>query len=349
MHGGLSTGPRTPDGKKRIAAVARRTLTDRHALRKEAHPVGAPGLLRWCRANGVTLRVEGDRLRWWAPPGVVTEQLAAQLSTHANALMDLIERERRPRQSEEHVTIPKPTEPAGRPPVPVTPAPVVPPAIQVALNRMAESLARDAEEGRARAARIVQVAQHYAEAYERKVAGEFEARIAGTTPDTREVDAAALELLELVGALPELRSPPSALRVVPPPVATQGDDGAPWVRLRAAARTRPLLIIGGKTSTSMLAWVRARIGQGVVWCTVGRGRAAVAAAAKQVGSGAHVGAVVFGGAVEAWQVNELANVAQHAGLPWEVAASYEHAHVEAALDEIERVLRVHGTGAADGR
>jgi hypothetical protein len=35
MHGGLSTGPRTPEGKARVAEAARRTMLERWRVRRE--------------------------------------------------------------------------------------------------------------------------------------------------------------------------------------------------------------------------------------------------------------------------------------------------------------------------
>jgi hypothetical protein len=49
MHGGLSTGPRTPEGKARVAEAARRTMLERWKAGFES-PIGGPLSNRGFRA-----------------------------------------------------------------------------------------------------------------------------------------------------------------------------------------------------------------------------------------------------------------------------------------------------------
>lgn len=48
------------------------------------------GILRWCEEHGVRLAVQGDRLHWRAPKGVMSEQVRSDIGSHKYELLALV-------------------------------------------------------------------------------------------------------------------------------------------------------------------------------------------------------------------------------------------------------------------
>lgn len=302
-----------------------------------------PDLLRACRARGLTFQVAGGRLRWWAPAGqVTTDKLRALLAAQERDLINLLERERDPRGSETHDMTTK-KEPEVPPPT--TPMAGLPPAIQDMLAKLATGLASSADAGKRRAKEIVAAAERYAIAYEQKVAAEFAARMTGLAADTSAADDAALALLEKVNELPELQPRRPRLVEVPsaPPAAHEaGSTTEPndWNRLRIATARLPLVVVGGKTSTSTLAWIRSRVGHDVEWLTVEKGQRGRGfnKASQRIKAESYGAVLVLGSALEPWQVLHLRETAKSCGVPSATAGDYTPDQIARALTALDASL-----------
>jgi hypothetical protein len=310
-----------------------------------------PGdLLRWCRDSRVDLLVQPDgrTLRYRGPVGVVTDHQAALISAHARGLIDLMERERRPaRRSDEMTT--KKSEPVEVPAA----VPGASPVIQQMLAQVTAALTASAEAGRVRAGEIVAAANRYADAFERKIAAEFAARMTGTAADTSEADDAALALAELVSRLPEMQERaapapaprPAAVQLVQPSPAAgavQAAAARAWVRLRARLATegKPVAIVGGKTSTMLADWLKARVGQKIEWRAIERNKpgGVLEAIGRDIRGGTYGLVVVLGNVASDWQANQLHEIATSRGVLCTLAAEASTDALGIALDALEAAL-----------
>lgn len=293
----------------------------------------AADLVRWCRANRVVLRVRADGvLEWLAPPKTVTDDLAARLRAHETAVIAVLRRRT--------VRLPPAPEETAPMPDPKTPSP-----IEAMFASVMRSLEASADVGKRRAAAIVEAAQHYAGAFERKVAAEFAARMAGTRADTAEADAAALRLMELVGELPELQ-PPAPLRVVSEPAATPNASEAPppagdeFVHVRLACARGGLSLVGSNRAPALETWLRLRVGSRVRWRHMAKTAKSPAfeELRVEIRDGVAGPVVLLAPQLAGWQVTELAATCAKAGVPCHVADAADTAALQAALESLERKL-----------
>lgn len=293
----------------------------------------AADLVRWCRANRVVLRVRADGvLEWLAPPKTVTDDLAARLRAHEAAVIAVLRRRT--------VRLPPAPEETAPMPDPKTPSP-----IEAMFASVMRSLEASADVGKRRAAAIVEAAQHYAGAFERKVAAEFAARMAGTRADTAEADAAALRLMELVNELPELQAP-APLRVVeeptssPAPLPDRPPPGDEFTHVRLACARGGLSLVGSNRVPALETWLRLRVGNRVRWRHMSKAAKSPAFEELRIElrDGGTGPVVLLASQLASWQVTELAATAAKAGVPCHVADGADAAALQAALEAIERKL-----------